>query len=140
MSRSWPQGEPPEHAMPYQAPATVQTSPPVSSPVIVLWASSPPVPTGNSEEPPNIGGLSKDHLSIAGCSWRWTFCIKPTSLNNPLGLSHVVEQLLRFSQGLLLGAGISLRVGYPMTRVLTGEVTDLLLKIVNLIYLSNDTK
>jgi hypothetical protein len=29
---------------PSQAPATVQTSPPVSSPVIIPWASSPPFP------------------------------------------------------------------------------------------------
>jgi hypothetical protein len=39
---NFPEAEPQRHAIPYQTPATVQTSPPVSSPVIILWTSSPP--------------------------------------------------------------------------------------------------
>jgi hypothetical protein len=43
--------EPRRHAMPHQAPATVKTSPPAASPVIILSASNAPIHTGNSKKP-----------------------------------------------------------------------------------------
>lgn len=50
-SKNLPYAVPQPHARLCQAPAAAQTSPPVSPPSIIMWASSLPGSTGNNEEP-----------------------------------------------------------------------------------------
>ena len=67
-----PQATSPPHARLCQARATVQTSPRVSSPCIILWASSPPIPPEMPRKQDSslalfqysvvIGHFKRDHL------------------------------------------------------------------------------